>query len=156
MYYHVFTTWPRRSLPFNIVAFFCVTSEFETGENRSFLLFHRLLLASRWRSVYSIHTCPGPRGVNGLWADMFFHKSASDSGRSSTNCARESIFVSHGVSNNFLRLTRFSTIHSVCSIRNVWICQPVSDLRFSIVVACDRCLVFKKITSFCCLFTNFF
>ena len=39
-------------------------------------------------------------------------------------------------------------VHSVCFISNTWNSQPVSDFRFSIVIACDWCLwlllIFKK------------
>ena len=35
-------------------------------------------------------------------------------------------------------------VHSVSFISNTANSQPVSDLRFSIVVACDRCYISKK------------
>merc|ERR1712001_761240 len=47
-----------------------------------------------------------------------------------------------------LKMNEKKYIHSVSFISNAVNFQPVSNLRFSVVVACVCCLVSKKITDF--------
>ena len=49
---------------------------------------------------------------------------------------------------NEILIKKSVQLHSVFFISNAWNSQLVSDFRFSMVVACECCLVFKQITSF--------
>ena len=95
--YHVFTTWPRRSLPYNVVvAFFCVTyivsDREKTGRFCCCSSTGSSALRGRYIRTYTIlHTyilVPAPE--ESMASDMFFHKSASDSGRAG---ARERVVL---------------------------------------------------------------